>query len=310
MKIGMWVKSAYQTDNVRDGVQQMIARTQAAAKAGLESLFVGDHHIAPPHLKDAPVTAYYQNTPVMGRLLAEWNTKDSGVLLLLPLWHPVLAAEQIATLACIAQGNFIVQCGLGGGDYQFKGMGVNIKYRTSSLEQSLECMRALWAGETVSLDGRWKFDSAKIFPLPPSTIQVWIAATAPLAIERVARIGDGWLADPSMTLAQADKAMDVYQTALAKHGKTLPARVALRRDVYVADSAEEAKMTKEEVIRDGYRGFDPEALVIDTAEGVASTLHAFGGLGYTDIIVRDLHKDHKLALRSIERLAKVRTLLA
>jgi alkanesulfonate monooxygenase SsuD/methylene tetrahydromethanopterin reductase-like flavin-dependent oxidoreductase (luciferase family) len=29
------------------------------------------------------------------------------------LWHPVLVAEQIGTLAAIARGPFIMQCGLG-----------------------------------------------------------------------------------------------------------------------------------------------------------------------------------------------------
>jgi alkanesulfonate monooxygenase SsuD/methylene tetrahydromethanopterin reductase-like flavin-dependent oxidoreductase (luciferase family) len=40
----------------------MIERTAAAHRAGLDSLFVGDQHISP--------TPYYQNTPMLGRLLA------------------------------------------------------------------------------------------------------------------------------------------------------------------------------------------------------------------------------------------------
>jgi alkanesulfonate monooxygenase SsuD/methylene tetrahydromethanopterin reductase-like flavin-dependent oxidoreductase (luciferase family) len=47
-------------------------------------------------------------------------------LFLLPLWHPVLVAEQIGTLAAIAQGRFIMQCGLGWGEARFAAMGANI----------------------------------------------------------------------------------------------------------------------------------------------------------------------------------------
>jgi len=83
----------------------MIERAAAAHRAALDSLFVGDQHVSP--------TPYYQNAPILGRLLAEWGEAPAGCLFLLPLWHPVLVAEQIGTLAAIAQGPFIMQCGLG-----------------------------------------------------------------------------------------------------------------------------------------------------------------------------------------------------
>jgi hypothetical protein len=38
---------------------------------------------------------------MLGRLLAEWGEAPAGCLFLLPLWHPVLVAEQIGTLTPI-----------------------------------------------------------------------------------------------------------------------------------------------------------------------------------------------------------------
>jgi hypothetical protein len=99
----------------------MIERATAAHRAGLDSLFVGDQHVS--------ATPYYQNTPMLGRLLAEWGKAPAGCLFLLPLWHPVLVAEQIGTLAAIAQGPFIMQCGLGWGDARFAAMGATIRTR-------------------------------------------------------------------------------------------------------------------------------------------------------------------------------------
>lgn len=305
MKLGISITSAYRpppkTADVRHGAQQMIARAKAAATAGLDSIFVGDHHTVP--------TPYYQNTPIMGRLLAEWDKRDAGVLLLLPLWNPVLAAEQVATLACITEGKFIMQCGLGAGAGQFAAMGTNIKNRPSAFEQSLETMRALWAGETVSLKGRWKFDDAKISPLPPEKIKVWIGASAPVAIDRAARMGDAWLADPSMNLDEAGRTIDVYQSALARHQRITPKTIAIRRDIYVAESAEDAVQVKNEMASRGYRGFDPDVLVIGTAEEVAARFLSFEPLGYTDIIVRNCHPDWHKALASTTRLGEVRKLM-
>ena len=44
----------------------MIERAAAARRAGLDSLFVGDHHATP-----AP---YYQNVPILARMLARIGT--------------------------------------------------------------------------------------------------------------------------------------------------------------------------------------------------------------------------------------------
>src|SRR5215204_3665135 len=102
MRIGISVTSSYAVDDARVGARWMIERAQAASEAGLDSLFVGDHHVTP--------TPYYQNTPILARMLAHWHKAPAGALYLLPLRHPVLLAEEIATLAAIAPNRFILQC--------------------------------------------------------------------------------------------------------------------------------------------------------------------------------------------------------
>src|SRR6476620_5323831 len=123
----------------------MIERASAARRAALDTLFVGDQHVS--------ATPYYQNTPMLGRLLAEWGAAPAGCLFLLPLWHPVLVAEQVGTLAAIAQGRFIFQCGLGDDEHQFAAMGADIKFRPSAFEESFTAVQRLLRGETVSSDG-------------------------------------------------------------------------------------------------------------------------------------------------------------
>jgi len=297
MKVGISVTSAIADSDVREGPRQMIARAKAAAEAGLSALFVGDHHVVP--------NPYYQNVPMIARMLAEWDQRDLGALFLLPMWHPVLAAEQIATLACLAQGKFIMQCGLGHGEAQFKAMGTKQRTRASAFEQSLELMRALWQGETVSSDGHWQFEGAQVSPLPPENIEVWIGASADIAIERAARMGDAWLASPGMLLDESARQMEVYLAALAKHKRAVPNTIAIRRDVYVAESGQEALNVRQALGSKGYRGFDPDALVIGDADEVAEQFLRYGALGYTDIIVRNLHREYHRAIESTERLSRV-----
>lgn len=301
MRIGMSLASAHDVDDPREGARNMIERAAAAWDAGLDSLFVGDHHVTP-----AP---YYQNVAILGRMLAEWGDRTAGALFLLPMWNPVLLAEQIATLASIHDGRFVMQCGLGRDESQFAGMGTTMRVRPSAFEQSLDILRRLWAGETVSSDGRFRLEGARISPLPPEPIEVWIGAGAEVSIERAARMGEAWLAAPSLSFEQARTDIDFYRAACERNGRE-PSAIPIRRDVYIGASDSEAAETAERVTGAGYRGFDPEALVIGGVETAAQRFGELAEMGYTDVIVRNAMPDQRSALGSIERLGRVREMIA
>ena len=184
----------------------MVERAVAAHRAGLDSLFVGDQHVSP--------TPYYQNTPVLGRLLAEWGEAPVGCLFLLPLWHPVLVAEQIGTLAAIARGSFIMQCGLGWGEARFAAMGINYRTRPSAFEEALDIIRRLLAGETVSSSRRFRINNASLALCPAKLVEVWIGASAPPAIDRAARLAEGWTRAPaSPSRRRARKPISIVSAA-------------------------------------------------------------------------------------------------
>jgi alkanesulfonate monooxygenase SsuD/methylene tetrahydromethanopterin reductase-like flavin-dependent oxidoreductase (luciferase family) len=275
----------------------MVERAQASERAGLDSLFVGDHHATP--------VPYYQNTPMLGRLLAEWGPRPAGALYLLPLHHPVLVAEQVGTLASIAADRFILQCAIGPDDNQFPALGVSARQRPSRFEQSLAILRALWAGDTVTADGHWEIRDAQISPRPPEPLEVWIGAMAEPAIDRAARLGDGWLASPSIGPDIARQQLAYYEQRCAFHGRPVGPR-AIRRDVYVGRDADEASATGGAVVAAGYRGFAPDVPVIGDAEQVGQAFRELHDIGFTDIIVRNLVPDQSDALACIERLAEVR----
>lgn len=275
----------------------MIERAAAARESGLDSLFVGDHH--------STGGAYYQNVPILARLLAEWGDASAGCLFLLPLWNPVLLAEQVGTLASIAEGRFIVQTGLGDGWDQFEAMGANIKHRPSAFEESLDCVKRLLAGETVSSDGRFTFANARVSPRPPEPVEWWLGGSARVSIERAARLGDGWLAAPSLSGEQAARQLSTYQEACRALGKE-PGVTAIRRDIYVGETPEEARSVADPIIDAGYRGFDPSAPIYGSIDQVAAAFRQLGSLGYTDVIVRHLTDDQEKVLGSLKRLKEVR----
>jgi len=285
----------------RQGARWIIERTAAARRAGLDSLFVRDQHASP--------TPYYQNTPMLGRLLAEWGAAPAGCLFLLPLWHPVLVAEQIGTLAAIAQGPFIMQCGLGWGEDRFAAMGANMKTRPSVFEEALDMVRRLLAGELVSSSRRFRIAEARLALRPAEPVEVHVGASAPPAIDRAARLAEGWIASPGLTREEARAQADFYRERCAAYGKQ-PGSIVLRRDIYVGETSSEAQQVLQQALGRGYRGMAAEALIAGSVDEVAEQFRSFGEIGYTEILVRHLTNEQPKVLGSLERLAAVRTAIA
>ena len=303
MRVSISVQSAYNVNDPREGARHMIGRARAAREAGLDALFVGDHHATP--------RPYYQNTAILGRMLAEWGDRPAGALYLLPLWHPLIVAEQVGTLASVNEGRFILQCAIGPADHQFEAMGVPARQRPSRFEQSLSILRRLWAGETVTTGGesdRFGLKEARISPCPPEPVEVWIGASAPPAIDRAARLGDGWLAAPGLTPAEAAAQLALYREACERHGRR-PGVCAIRRDVYVGETPAEAEQAAAGVISRGYRGFPRDALIVGDPNQVAAAFAEFDEMGYEEIVVRHLVQDPGRVLRSIGRLPGVKAAL-
>ena len=157
----------------------------------------------------------------MPPLLAEWATPPRGVSFSCRL-AAVAVSEQVGTLAAIAQGRFILQCGIGDGAEQFDAMGANLKHRPSAFEEGLDAVRRLLAGETVRSHGRYHVDNARIAPRPPGPVDGWIGATAEPAVDRAARLGDAWLA--SRGSSRARPALAAFTWSAAAHNGRARAR--------------------------------------------------------------------------------------
>jgi alkanesulfonate monooxygenase SsuD/methylene tetrahydromethanopterin reductase-like flavin-dependent oxidoreductase (luciferase family) len=272
----------------------MVDRARAAWAAGLDALFVGDHHATGP-------VAYYQNSPILGRLLAEWGERPCGALYLLPLWPPVLLAEQVATLAAVAEGRFILSCAIGGGEQQFAALGASLRTRPSAFEANLGTIRRLLAGEEV--------DGVRVAPVPPEPVEVWIGGHVPAALDRAARLGDGWLAGPEATDDEAARLVTAYRERCEARGR-VPSAVAIRRDVHMGADDGEAAAVAKPVLDGGYRGFDPAACVVGGPATVAARFAGYAAMGYTDVVVRHLADDQDQVLASFARLGEVRGMVA
>ncbi len=299
MKIGTSLTSGFGAIDHRVGAQWMIERARAAAAADLDLLSVGDHHATGPG-------AYYQGVAMMGRLLAEWTDKPAGCLFLLPLWHPLIVAEQVGTLASIHGGTFVVQTGIGHGAAQFAAMGKNERSRGADIEESIRVIDALLRGETVS-SHRFEMTDARIAPVPPEPVEWWLGGRAPAALDRAARVSGILYTGPSpFEAAEADVAG--FVAACEAVGRE-PVKMVMRQDVIVAPTDAEAEELARPVFEAGYRGMGRESVAVGSPETVADQFARFGALGYSEIAARQMAIPQGAALESIALLAEVRDLM-
>ena len=301
MRVGISIGSTFQVEDHRQGPRSILEQTRAAAWAGLDSLSLGDHHATGP-------VSYVQNVPMLGRLLAEWDERPAGCLFLVPLWNPVLMAEQIGTLAAMATGPFIVQAGLGGGAAQFGAMGAQTSTRGRALEEGIRVVQALLDGETVDSD-LFAVRAARVAPCPPEGVEWWIGGGARVAIDRAARLGDCWYGNADLTPTTASELIDVYRQACATFGRD-PVRIPIRKDVFVAETAAEAEKVGDALMDQGYRGFEREAVAYGDPDGVAEQLAVYGELGFSDVIIRVMTAPLDATIRAVELAGEVRDRLA
>jgi len=250
---------------------------------------------------------YLQNVPLIGRILGVWERRPVGCLFLVPLWHPVLMAEQIGTLASIAAAPFIVQVGVGDGQAQFDAMGKALRDRGADTERGIRLVKDLLDGHTV-YDEESNIKGARIAPVPAHGIEWWIGGGLQRSIDRAARLGTSWYGNADLTTRTAATAIDLYREACARHDRH-PTRIPIRKDVFIASDRAEAERVGGSLIDAGYRGFEREAVAYGDPQSVAEQLAPFGDLGFTDIIIRTMTRDES-AVRTIELAAQVRALLA
>ena len=307
--VGISIGTAFSTDGPgghREGPRSVLSQAQAAARAGLDTLTLGDHHSTGPG-------GYMQNVPMLGRTLAEWTDRPAGCLFLVPLWHPVLMAEQIGTLAAISHGPFIVQAAVGGGAPQFRAMGADLGQRATRFEEGIRVVQALLRGETVDSEA-YAITGARIAPLPPEGTEWWLGGGVPKAIERAARLGGSWYGNADLTPGTAARDIAIYREACARHNHQ-PARIPIRKDVYIAEDQREAEKVGDTLVSAGYRGFAREAVCYGGPDSVAEQLAVFADMGFTDIIIRTMgplppELGSDAAARSVELAGEVRSRLA
>lgn len=282
----------------------LIEAAAAAQRAGLWCLLVGDNHAIPP------VYAHmFQPIPTIGRLSAETGSMSVGVVLLAPFYHPLLLAEQLATLGAFVDAPVVVTFAAGGVARAFEAFGYTLGSRGARTEEMVPVVRALLAGETVTARGRsFSVEGATISPPPRHPPEIWIAGTNDITVERAGRLGDGWLTAQNATDEELAAQLDLYRRTAVANGRRV--QPVLRRDIHVAETDADARAHVDPILADGYRGLGYERLLVGSPDTVAAQLRRYESMGFGHVLVRHITGDHRAMLDSFDLLRHVVTALA
>jgi luciferase family oxidoreductase group 1 len=223
--------------------QEIYARgielAQAAETLGFCSVWLAEHHFS---------TYGYLSRPVqLATYIAAKTTRlrVGTAVIVIPLHHPLVVAEEIATLDVVSNGRLDIGLGRGYQQYEFERFGLELEAGRSRWDESIDIIFKALEGKPFSYEGKhFKLPETSIFhqpvqkPHPP----VWIVAQSPYAVEAAVRRGfnvlTGGFGVPVKQLAEYGQ---LFGKVVSEVKPPQQPRISVQRPVYVTDSAADAR---------------------------------------------------------------------
>ncbi|MCI0816210.1 MAG: LLM class F420-dependent oxidoreductase [Chloroflexi bacterium] len=179
------------------------AFAQAAEKLGYAHLVAFDHVLGvdtstrpdwrgPYTMRDT----FHEPFVLFGYLAGITTTLELvTAIIILPQRQTALVAKQAAEVDVLSGGRLRLGVGIGWNDVEYEALGEDFHNRGHRSEEQVEVLRALWAHDTVTFEGKWHtIPGAGINPRPArGSIPVWFGGGRDeRVLRRIARLGDGW----------------------------------------------------------------------------------------------------------------------
>ena len=152
------------------------------------------------------------------------------------LYSPVHLAKSLSTLDQLSRGRIEIGVGTGGPGRQFAAFGADPQRYVARFTEGLALMKTLWTDSRVTFDGEfWQLTDA---PMEPKPFQkpfppVWVGGSAPTALRRAVRLGNGFFGAGSTPTAKFADQVQIVREALNESGR--PVRdFPIAKRVYVA----------------------------------------------------------------------------
>ena len=202
----------------------------AAEELGYDHVLMYDHVVGAVHAvhrsPPLPARSYDEKDPFHDPLVAfsylaglTHRIEFVTGILILPQRQTVLVARQAADVDILSGGRLRLGVGIGYNPVEYDALGQDWATRGRRLDEQIEYLRLLWAGEPVTFSGEFHhIDRAAVYPPPTRSIPIWLGGSSEAAFRRAAKFGDGFIFGYGLR-AEAVRAWQRVQELLGEQGR-------------------------------------------------------------------------------------------
>ena len=233
-------------------VAELVEIGAAAEQYGFDSLWLGEHVLAPMAYNSFHPTqpgeaghagrsdhngkpivdpAVHLSDPLIALTAVAAATRTLRLatgIYLLPLRHPLVVARAVATLAEVSRTRFSLGVGSGWLREEFAALGVPFSGRTARLEEQVAIVRRALAGGPFEFHGE-HYDIDRVQLCPDSVpVPIVMGGNTEQALRRAVRLADAWFSSGIPTWEEALRLRDRIAELAAEYGRAEPLRTTWR----------------------------------------------------------------------------------
>ena len=245
--------------------QELAEQGEIAEQMGFDSFWLPENHFTGPAAIPSPLM-----------LLASIASRTSKIKLgstsyLLPIRHPILAAEEVAVLDRLSGGRVILGIGRGFQDAMFTTFDIPKQEKRKRFKANLTLMIKAWQGEPIdNHDGQDVFLSP--LPVQKPHPPLWVAAFGPLAIKQAGSLGLPYIASPVEGMEGLRQNIEQHRGHIEQAGHNPVDVVPVMRTIFITDNRNLEKRVRQSLaeeashrMRENLTNIDEWAIVGDTA---------------------------------------------
>ncbi len=237
VQVGLLLSDIPASVSPQQQFRDVVRLVHAAEENGFTYIAIGQHFLYGD-------LRWLQPVPLLARLAAEVGAgmRLATQIIIAPLYHPVMLAEEIATLDVVTEGRLVFGAGLGYRPEEFDYLAVPFRERAGRMDELLEIVIKLWTEEEVTFHGRyWNLEKVRphLQPVQKPHPPIWIGAHSLAGAKRAGRFADGYACPPETPVEEVAERYAVVREGFAARGKSFGPQ-PLRRNVLVADTQEQA----------------------------------------------------------------------
>ena len=239
MKLGVWGTTTPRTNRSHHELyREHLAEIIHAEQLGFDHYWIYEHHLLPLAPMPSP------NLMLAAAALQTNRIRLGNMVNVVPFRNPLVLAEEAAMLDTMTNGRLDLGLGRGSNLSEYRTFGIAMEDSRSIFQESVGMIMRILADENFSQVGNF-VRIEKHTPLSPPLVQ---KPRPPIYITAASDESIAWAAERDLPIVQLDSPIEdcrrdaeTYRGIQVASGYAPTPRLCLTREIYIADSDEQAQ---------------------------------------------------------------------